>query len=252
MGAALGWDVVAASSLVLGMLLGLARSWPSRLIALVLAFGAGALLVMLVDSMIPEATEKSGRVAGLATLLGFAVAAGSRPQPRNVQAMKLLLAQPGLRRVWELRRDDEAVATLQIPLIRRGAELGIGTRKLAIEAGLLGGPLVVRDRATGEEQARIGREGWRRVLELDGRRTAWKSLGWGSGHGFVGSDDEPLARGKVSSGLMHTNGEIEIADGVPEHEALLVAALAAYLLIRKAEDDSSAAAGSVAATSGGG
>jgi ZIP family zinc transporter len=39
-------------------------------------FAAGALLVMLVDSMIPEATEKSGRVAGLATTLGFAVAAG--------------------------------------------------------------------------------------------------------------------------------------------------------------------------------
>jgi len=39
-------------------------------------FAAGALLVMLVDSMIPEATTKSGRVAGLATTLGFAVAAG--------------------------------------------------------------------------------------------------------------------------------------------------------------------------------
>ena len=36
----------------------------------------GALLVLLVDSLIPEATEKSGRVAGLATTLGFAVAAG--------------------------------------------------------------------------------------------------------------------------------------------------------------------------------
>ena len=39
-------------------------------------FAAGALLVMLVDSMIPEATSKSGRVAGLVTTLGFAVAAG--------------------------------------------------------------------------------------------------------------------------------------------------------------------------------
>jgi zinc transporter, ZIP family len=39
-------------------------------------FAAGALLVMLVDSMIPEATTKSGRVAGLATTLGFALAAG--------------------------------------------------------------------------------------------------------------------------------------------------------------------------------
>jgi ZIP family zinc transporter len=38
-------------------------------------FAAGALLVMLVDSMIPEAKEKAGDRAGLATVLGFAVAA---------------------------------------------------------------------------------------------------------------------------------------------------------------------------------
>ena len=36
---------------------------------------AGALLVMLVDSMVPEAREKTGNIAGLATMLGFAVAA---------------------------------------------------------------------------------------------------------------------------------------------------------------------------------
>jgi zinc transporter, ZIP family len=39
-------------------------------------FAAGALLVMLIDSMIPEATEKSGRFAGLAATLGFALATG--------------------------------------------------------------------------------------------------------------------------------------------------------------------------------
>jgi ZIP family zinc transporter len=39
-------------------------------------FAAGALLVMLSDSMIPDARKKGGRVAGLATVLGFAVAAG--------------------------------------------------------------------------------------------------------------------------------------------------------------------------------
>ena len=39
-------------------------------------FAAGALLVMLVDSMIPEATEEAGRTTGLVTALGFAVAAG--------------------------------------------------------------------------------------------------------------------------------------------------------------------------------
>jgi ZIP family zinc transporter len=39
-------------------------------------FAAGALLVMLIDSMIPEAARQAGRVAGLATVFGFAVAAG--------------------------------------------------------------------------------------------------------------------------------------------------------------------------------
>jgi zinc transporter, ZIP family len=38
-------------------------------------FAAGALLVMLIDSMIPEATRQAGRAAGLVTVLGFAVAA---------------------------------------------------------------------------------------------------------------------------------------------------------------------------------
>jgi ZIP family zinc transporter len=39
-------------------------------------FAAGALLVMLTDSMIPEAKSKVGNRAGLVTVLGFAVAAG--------------------------------------------------------------------------------------------------------------------------------------------------------------------------------
>ena len=39
-------------------------------------FAAGALLVMLVDSMVPEASKKTGLTAGLVTVLGFAVAAG--------------------------------------------------------------------------------------------------------------------------------------------------------------------------------
>jgi ZIP family zinc transporter len=38
-------------------------------------FAAGALLVMLIDSMIPDATRDAGRWAGLVTVLGFALAA---------------------------------------------------------------------------------------------------------------------------------------------------------------------------------
>jgi ZIP family zinc transporter len=44
MGAALGWGVLAASSLVIGALLGIARSWRDEVIGIVLAFGAGALI----------------------------------------------------------------------------------------------------------------------------------------------------------------------------------------------------------------
>jgi ZIP family zinc transporter len=39
-------------------------------------FAAGALLVMLIDSMIPAAAKDAGRVAGLVSVLGFALAAG--------------------------------------------------------------------------------------------------------------------------------------------------------------------------------
>ena len=44
--------------------------------AVINGFAAGALLVMLVDSMIPEARQKAGTPAGLISVLGFAVAAG--------------------------------------------------------------------------------------------------------------------------------------------------------------------------------
>jgi ZIP family zinc transporter len=39
-------------------------------------FAAGALLTMLIDSMVPEAKEKAKDLAGLATVAGFALAAG--------------------------------------------------------------------------------------------------------------------------------------------------------------------------------
>ncbi len=54
----------------------IADSASGDLSAAIDGFAAGALLVMLIDSMIPEATRDSGRVAGLVTTLGFAVAAG--------------------------------------------------------------------------------------------------------------------------------------------------------------------------------
>ena len=46
----------------------------ANVVAFVLAFAGGAVLTMLADTMMPEAFEHGGKVAGLATTLGFAVA----------------------------------------------------------------------------------------------------------------------------------------------------------------------------------
>ncbi len=43
-------------------------------VAFVLAFAAGAILTMLADTMMPQAYEHGGKVVGVATTLGFAVA----------------------------------------------------------------------------------------------------------------------------------------------------------------------------------
>jgi zinc transporter, ZIP family len=43
-------------------------------IAFVLSFAAGAILTMLADTMMPEAFEHEGKLVGLVTTLGFALA----------------------------------------------------------------------------------------------------------------------------------------------------------------------------------
>jgi ZIP family zinc transporter len=53
----------------------LADATSGDLQAVINGFAAGALLVMLIDSMIPEAARKAGRPAGLVTVVGFSVAA---------------------------------------------------------------------------------------------------------------------------------------------------------------------------------
>lgn len=47
---------------------------PQRTVAFVLAFAGGAVLTMLADAMMPEAFERGGKLAGLATTFGFALA----------------------------------------------------------------------------------------------------------------------------------------------------------------------------------
>jgi ZIP family zinc transporter len=55
---------------------GLLGSAPPGVVAFVQSFAAGAVLTMLADTMMPEAFEHGGQVAGLATTLGFVVAFG--------------------------------------------------------------------------------------------------------------------------------------------------------------------------------
>jgi zinc transporter, ZIP family len=68
-----GVAVLCALATLGGFALGDAVSGELR--AAIDGFAAGALLVMLVDSMIPEASADAGREAGLVTVLGFALAA---------------------------------------------------------------------------------------------------------------------------------------------------------------------------------
>jgi hypothetical protein len=162
--------------------------------------------------------------------------------------MKLELVQPSLRREWQLRRGGDVMATLQIPLLRRGAFAELAGRRLKIaRGGGLRAEYAVLDEGTQEQLARLRPDGRRRLLETSDRTAEWKQLSRKEGYGFVGPDGEPFVRAKVASGLVHTNGEVEVADDVPEQEAFLLALLASYLVIRKAEDDASAGAGSTAA-----
>jgi len=56
-GAALGWGALAASSLVIGAMLGLLRPWPKPLVGAVLAFGAGALISAVSFDLVEEGSR---------------------------------------------------------------------------------------------------------------------------------------------------------------------------------------------------
>jgi len=70
--AALGWGALAASSLVIGAFLGLVRPWPDRLIGLILAFGAGALI-----SAVSFDLAQEGAAIGGPGYLGLGLAVGA-------------------------------------------------------------------------------------------------------------------------------------------------------------------------------
>jgi ZIP family zinc transporter len=69
--AALGWGAVAASSLIIGALLGVARPWPDRPVGLVLAFGAGALISAVSFDLAQEGAQLGDDwVVGVGLALG--------------------------------------------------------------------------------------------------------------------------------------------------------------------------------------
>jgi ZIP family zinc transporter len=69
------WIAIALIS-GLASLLGYAlfQDSPPDTVAFVLAFAAGAILTMLAQTMMPEAYEHGGKLVGVVTTLGFAVA----------------------------------------------------------------------------------------------------------------------------------------------------------------------------------
>ena len=71
-GAALGWGALAASSLVIGAMLGILRPWPKPLVGAVLAFGAGALISAVSFDLVEE-----GSRLGDPGYVGLGLAAGA-------------------------------------------------------------------------------------------------------------------------------------------------------------------------------
>jgi ZIP family zinc transporter len=66
--------VVAASTIAAALGFGLLDDASDDVVGLLQSFAAGAVLVMLVDEMIPTALKQGGREAGLVATLGFALA----------------------------------------------------------------------------------------------------------------------------------------------------------------------------------
>ncbi|CAN7397915.1 ZIP family zinc transporter [Terrabacter sp. LjRoot27] len=69
------WFVVMlASGLAAGLGYVLLEGASPAVVAGIQTFAAGAIITMLADTMMPEATEHAGRLVGLVTMLGFALA----------------------------------------------------------------------------------------------------------------------------------------------------------------------------------
>lgn len=91
-GEALGWGALAASSLLIGALVGLARSWPRQAVGLVLGFGAGALISAVSFELAQEGVEIGGTTA---VAIGLAVGALTYYVASGLLASRMGGATPG-------------------------------------------------------------------------------------------------------------------------------------------------------------
>ncbi len=110
MAAALGWGALAASSLIVGALLGLARPWPERAVGVVLAFGAGALISAVSFDLAQEGVRLGG---GDSVAFGLAVG-----------ALSYYLADRAVERLGKPQRAGPATAAA--PIADGGTALALG------------------------------------------------------------------------------------------------------------------------------
>lgn len=83
------WGALAASSLLVGALLGVARRWPRRLVGLVLAFGAGALIASVAFELAEEGLQISGPLpVAIGIALGAAAFAGGNRAIQHLGARR--------------------------------------------------------------------------------------------------------------------------------------------------------------------
>jgi zinc transporter, ZIP family len=129
-GSALGWGILAASSLTIGALAGLARPWPNRLLGLVLGFGAGALISAVSFELAAEGVERGSAIAVAAGLalgaLAYFVLDG------------LIARRTGSGRGRQRRVGPDAVG----PALALGAFLDGVPEQLVLGLGLAGGETV--------------------------------------------------------------------------------------------------------------
>ena len=162
MSAAVGWGALAASSLVIGALVGMARPWPSRLVGLVLAFGAGALI-----SAVSFDLAQEGAQVGDDAVVGLGLAAGAityfaldrllgRRGRRRQRRRPAAERRPRARARRVPRRDPRADRARHRHRRRRGSQRGSARRDLRLQPSR-GDRLVHRDARRGYAPSTIRR-----------------------------------------------------------------------------------------------